>query len=326
MRRRSRSRRALVLFAVACALCAVAAAGQNGVRARDDQRAARRGAVRSVTIPVVISVPPVRERGSEELRPVGLTVREDGEREEILATRSEAEHAPLYLAVFVQDDLIPPASNEIATLANFIRRLPEGSYVMVGYLRVGSVQIRQKFTSDLERAAKALRIPAGTPTAGPYNPYLSLVEGMRRFQSQPLGRRAVLAVTDGLDISRGVENSLASQSTDLQRAVGEAQRRGVAVYSIFTPTANTSNNLTLVGNAQGALARLSDETGGRAFFQGTGAPVSFDPFLRELSDRLDKQIALTYLSTHADKGFHKINLEAALEGTQLAYPAGYTRK
>ena len=325
MRRRSNQSRTLVFFAIACAAFAVAAAGQDGVRAREEQRA-QRGAVRSVTIPVVISVPAPRERGSEELRPVGLDVLEDGEREEILATRSQAESAPLYLAVFVQDDLIPPASNEISTLANFIRRLPEGSYVMVGYLRVGSIQIRQKFTTDRERAAKALRIPAGTPTVGPYNPYLSIVEGMRRFQSQPMGRRAVLAVTDGLDISRGVENSAASQSADLQRAVDEAQRRGVAVYSIFTPTANTSNDLTLVGNAQGALARLSDETGGRAFFQGTGAPVSFDPFLREIGDRLGKQIALTYLSTHGGKGFHKIKLEAALEGTQLAYPAGYTRK
>jgi hypothetical protein len=149
---------------------------------------------------------------------------------------------------------------------------------------------------------------------------------MRRYQSQPVGRRAVLAITDGLDISRGVENSLASQSTDLQRAISEAQRRGVAVYSIYTPTANTANNVSLVSNAQGALARLSDETGGRAFFQGTGAPVSFDPFLRDISDRLGKQIALTYLSTHGDKGFHKIKLEALLEGAQLSYPAGYTRK
>jgi VWFA-related protein len=325
MRRRLSLKTMVALFVIACSLCAGAAGGQDGMRAHDDQRA-RRGAVRSVTIPVMVSVALPPQRGSEELRPLGLTILEDGEREEILATRSQAENAPLYLAVFVQDDLISPASNEIATLANFIRHLPAGTYVMVGYMHVGSLQIRQKFTTDLERAAKALRIPVGAPSSGPYNPYLSLIEGMRRYQSQPVGRRAVLAITDGLDISRGVENSLASQSTDLQRAINEAQRRGVAVYSIYTPTANTANNVSLVSNAQGALARLSEETGGRAFFQGTGAPVSFDPFLRDISDRLGKQIALTYLSTHGDKGFHKIKLEALLEGAQLSYPAGYTRK
>jgi hypothetical protein len=112
----------------------------------------------------------------------------------------------------------------------------------------------------------------------------------------------------------------------LQRAIDEAQRRGVAVYSIYAPTANTSDNLSLVNNAQGALARLSDETGGKSFFQGSGAAVSFDPFLREIGDKLSNLIALTYLSTHVDKGFHKIKLEATLEGARLDYPAGYTRK
>jgi VWFA-related protein len=321
MSRKSWSKATMPVAALAVALFAAGAArAQGALRAGDE----RRGAVRSVTIPVMVSVPP--RGGSEELRPLGLTLLEDGERQEILSTRSQAERAPLYLTVLVQDDLISPASNEIGTLANFIRHLPEGSYVSVGYMRVGSLQIRQRFTTDLERAAKALRIPGGTPSVGPYNPYSTIIEALKRYQSQPVGRRAVLAVTDGLDISRGVESSLASQSTDLQRAVGEAQRRGVAVYSIYTPTATTSNNPSLANNGQSALSRLSEETGGKSFFQGSGAPVSFDPFLREIGDKLGKLIALTYLSTHGGKGFHKIKLEATLEGARLDYPAGYTRR
>lgn len=315
---------ATVIVALVCLLCAASPARQDGARAKEEARQ-RRGAVRSVTIPVAVNVP-APERGSEELRPLGLTLLEDGERQEILSTRSQAENAPLYLSVFVQDDLVPPANNEIASLADFIRHLPQGTNVMVGYLRVGSIQIRQKFTTDLERAAKSLRVPAGTPVVAPYNPYSSLVEGLRRYQSQPVGRRAVLVVTDGLDISRGVENSVASQSTDLQRAINEAQRHGVAVYAIYTPTAYTERDTTLVNNAQGALERLSEETGGKAFFQGSNAPVSYDPFLRELSATLDKQIALTYLSTHESKRFHKLKIEATLEGAHLAYPSGYTRK
>jgi VWFA-related protein len=324
MRLSQHTKESALAAALVCALCAAATGGQEGLRAGDDARA-RPGVVRSVTIPVAVSAP-APARGSEEIRPLGLTLLEDGERQEILSTRSQAEHAPLYLSVFIQDDLLPPASNEIATLADFIRRLPEGSYVMVGYLRVGSVQIRQRFTNDLERAARSLRVPVGVPSVGPYNPYSTIVEGLRRYQSQPVGRRAVLAVTDGLDISRGIDSSIAPLSTDLQRAIGEAQRRGVAVYSIYTPTANTERNAALVSNAQGALQRLSEETGGRAFFHGTGAPVSYDPYLRELSDTLDRQIAITYLSTHESKGFHKIKLETALEGARLTYPTGYTRK
>jgi hypothetical protein len=71
---------------------------------------------------------------------------------------------------------------------------------------------------------------------------------------------------------------------------------------------------------------LSDETGGQAFFQGTGVPVSFDPFLKNLSSALDRQVALTYLSTHPNKGFHRVQVRSSTPGVEVAYPAGYSRK
>src|SRR6185312_8152860 len=112
-----------------------------------------------------------------------------------------------------------------------------------------------------------------------------------------------------------------------QRAINQAQRRSVAVYSFYEPsvTLNDSRNLLLIGNAQGSLERLSDETGGKAYFQGSGAPVSFDPFLRDLDETLDKQLAVTYLSTHQNKGFHKIQIRSLTAGVQLSYPSGYVR-
>jgi VWFA-related protein len=143
----------------------------------------------------------------------------------------------------------------------------------------------------------------------------------------PLGtRRAVLVVSDGVDLSRGFDNSSPSQSADLDRAISEAQRRSVAIYAIYAPTAGSGGNTSLVNNGQGSLARLAQETGGKSFFQGSGAPVSFDPFLRQLSDRLSRQFALTYLSTHADKGFHRIKIEATDADAEINHPSGYTRK
>lgn len=305
------------------AVALVCVAGAGGL-AGQGARTGGGGSVRSVTIPVTLRLRQ-EARQSEELRPINLTLLEDGERQEILSTRSAGDRSPLYLAVLVQDDLVSSVANEIRGLADFIRRLPAGSFVLVGYMRAGSVQIRQKFTNDLERAANALRIPAGTPGSGPYNPYVTIREALKRFQGQPQGRRAALVVSDGLDASNGVYNSSPGQSIDLQRAITEAQRRGVAVHSIYAPTYSTERNSALVGNAQGSLARLSDETGGQAFFQGTGAPVSFQPFLRQIEERLSRLIALTYLSTHAKKGFHRIKIETTAEDAELLYPAGHVR-
>ena len=196
---------------------------------------------------------------------------------------------------------------------------------MVGYMLTGSLQVKQKFTNDLEKAAKALRPPSGFPSSGPYNPYVEVIEALKRFESQPLGRRAILLVSDGLDISRGVDSSSPTQSVDLQRAINESQRRGVAIYGFYSPTAVTAANPVPASNGQSSLKRLSDETGGEAFFQGTGAPVSFDPFIRELDISLQKQAALTFLSTHLDKGFHRIEVRSSTPGVRVSYPSGYVR-
>ena len=196
---------------------------------------------------------------------------------------------------------------------------------MVGYLRTGSLQVKQRFTNDLEKAASALRPPTGSANNSPYNPYVEVIEALKRFEGQPLGRRAILLVSDGLDISRGVDSSSPTQSVDLQRAVNESQRRGVAIYGFYAPTIVAASNPGLVSNAQSSLLRLSDETGGIAFFQGTGAPVSFVPFIRELDVSLQKQAALTFLSTHLGKGFHRLEVKSSTPGVRVAYPSGYVR-
>jgi VWFA-related protein len=276
-----------------------------------------------VTIPLTIRMP--KDQEVLEIQNIDLSVTEDGEPQTIISIRGVTPTTPITLAVLIQDDLVPSVSNEIKGLAEFIRGLPKGSRVMIGYLRSGSLQVRQKFTNDLEKAAKSLRAPSGTPTAGPYNPYVEVVEALKKFESQPLGRRAILLVSDGLDISRGVDSSGPTQSIDLQRAVNESQRRGVAIYGFYAPTFAAASNRLLAGNAQSSLLRLSNETGGLAFFQGTGVPVSFDPFLRELDVSLQKQAALTFLSTHLNKGFHRIDVKSATPGVRVAFPSGYIR-
>jgi len=291
---------------------------QNG-----DGNSRSRGPGKPVTIPLTIRTGSDREL--PELQSIDLTVSEDGEPQQILSIRGVT-NSPITLAVLIQDDLVPSVANEIKPLAAFIRSLPKNSRVMIGYLRTGSLQVKQKFTSDVERAANSLRPPSGFASVGPYNPYVEVVEALRKFDAQPLGRRAILLVSDGLDISRGVDSSGPTQSVDLQRAVNESQRRGVAIYGFYSPTFASAANRSLAGNAQSSLLRLSNETGGMAFFQGTGAPVSFEPFIRELDVSLQKQAALTFLSTHLNKGFHKIEVKSATPGVRIAAPSGYVRK
>jgi VWFA-related protein len=281
---------------------------------------ASRGPGKPVTVPVSIRV-----KEEMELQNVDLTISEDGEPQTIISVRAVGTNSPITLAVLIQEDLVPSVGNETKALAEFIRKLPKNSRVMVGYLRTGSLQVKQRFTNDLERAADGLRPPVGVASASPYNPYVEVIEALKKFDSQPLGRRAILLVSDGLDVSRGVDSSSPTQSIDLQRAINESQRRGVAIYGFYAPSVLAAAQPSLVANAQSSLLRLSNETGGVAFFQGTGAPVSFEPFIRELDISLQKQAALTFLSTHLRKGFHKIEVKSSTPGVRVSFPSGYVR-
>ncbi len=282
--------------------------------------------VRTVTIPIsILSKEELKKKQNEEFLDAGdIFVKEDGEEQTILSIRSVGDN-PLALAILVQDDLSSTFNLELKELADFIKRMPKGSRVMVAYMRNGSLSVRQKFTEDLEKAAKSLRIVSGSSATAPNNPYIEIDEALERFDSLPLGRRAIVMISDGLDDSGGV--SLSLQSNDLDRAVLKAQRKSVAVYSIYTSASRTENaSSSVILTAQGLLNKLSDETGGRAFFSGTRSPISLLPFFKELNQTLNRQFAITYLSTHMKKGYHKIQIYSTNPDVKIEHPKGYVYK
>jgi len=292
--------------------------GQNTDKKRQDEK------VRTMTIPIsIFTKKEQKENRAEEFVQAGdLRVAENGDDQVILSIRSVT-NTPLALAVLIQDDLSSDTNLKLDEIRKFIRALPSGSRVMVAYLRAGTIQVRQKFTEDLEKAAKSLRIIAGS-AAAPGSPYQGIEEALKRFDALPAGRRAVLLVSDGLDVSRGIESSSPPQSLDLDRAILRAQRKGVAVYSFYSPaSATVGGNSILILNGQGSLERISDETGGRAFFQGSIAPISFEPFFDDLNLALNRQFALTYLSTHMKKGYHKLKVSSTNPEVEIEHPRGY---
>lgn len=277
---------------------------------------------REVTIPVTVHPHNDRTRAAAaQLQVEDLTLREEKQTQRIISVKRPGE-APPILAVLIQDDLVSRVNNEIKGIKDFIRNLPSGSRVMTGYVTAGSLSVAQDFTTDLVRAADSLRIVRGNESSAPFNPYVEVVEALRRFDAQPAGRRMVLLVSDGLDTSRGFRSASPFQSIDLDRAVSEAQRRGVAVFTFYAPSVGeTSASRLAVNYGQGSLNRLADETGGEAFFAGTDF-VTFDPYFKEFNDLLARQWLVTYRSTNTGSGFRRIEVTTE-SNLHLHYPAGY---
>jgi VWFA-related protein len=276
---------------------------------------------------IIVTAHPHNDRmrkAAQSLRPEDFSVREEKIPQKILSVKP-ANDTPPIIAILIQDDLVGRVNNELDGLRQFIRQLPDGSRVLTAYITAGSLRVTQDFTTDRARAADSLRILRSTPDAAPYNPYVELLEALRRFDAQPAGRRLVLMVSDGLDTSRGFEAASALNSIDLERAIREAQRRGVSVFSFFAPSVGLTSYSRLEANyGQSALNRLADETGGETFYSGLDF-VSFTPYIKELNELLGLQWLITYRSETPGNSFRRVEVGTDAD-VHLHYQQGYSPK
>jgi hypothetical protein len=107
-------------------------------------------------------------------------------------------------------------------------------------------------------------------------------------------------ITDGVDLYYG--RSYDPNDPYVQAAISDAQKAGVIVHSIFfRNTGRFDNSQWTEAGAQNYLNLVSQGTGGRAYWQGFGNPVSFAPFLDDLSTRLKNQYELGILASPRSK-------------------------
>lgn len=329
-------KRKTVVFFIICslitALASVAAFAQSASptssptpKIKDKKKKEQDNSVRTVTIPIsIFTKKELKTNQMSELVEAGdIFVKENGDQQTVLSIRSVSNN-PLSLAIVIQDDLETVVNLELKRLREFIKGLPQGSRVMVAYIRAGSLQVRQRFTEDLEKAADSLRVISGSTAVATNNPYEQLSDAIKKFDGLPNGRRAVLFISDGFDSTRGTSAFDSADSLAADDAISKAQIRGAAVYSFFAAGAYTRNadGMVVLG-AQGLLSKLADQTGGRAFFSGTRTPVSFDPFFDDLDVTLNRQFAITYLSTHMNNGFHRVEVYSSNPDIKIEHPKGY---
>src|ERR1700685_2014429 len=87
-------------------------------------------------------------------------------------TQAQGDHSGLELFILIDDASDARVASQYGDLRAFINAQPATTFVGVGYMRNGVVQIAQDLTTDHNQAAKALRLPFAW--SGAYgSPYLS---------------------------------------------------------------------------------------------------------------------------------------------------------
>lgn len=228
----------------------------------------------------------------------------------------KGDRAGLQLYIVIDDGLDTSVGTQFDDLRKFIQAQAATTLIGLAYMRNGAIEIARNLTADHAGAAKSLRLPLGSYGIS-VSPYMSLVDLLHKWPDTPL-RREVLMVTSGLDLYYGA----GPDNPYLDRAVKEAQRAGVIVHSIyFGAVGHSGHSYSRINWGQNYLSQLGDETGGEAYWQGLSNPVSFAPFLEDLTRRLNDQYLLTFQAKPEKKAsYQSVKLRTELPHVELVAP------
>ena len=126
--------------------------------------------------------------------------------------------------------------------------------------------------------------------------------------------------SDGVDLYYGFGDL---QDPYLAEAIDDAQRAGVMVSVIYTPSiGHIGHSYWLNYWGQLYLSELAEKTGGEAYYIGfTGPPVAFAPYLDNTAHRLNHQYLLTFLAKPQKKaGLQRIKIKTEVPHVDLVGP------
>jgi hypothetical protein len=244
------------------------------------------GEVQSGTIVTVVpkkgdAVPPI---------PVSaLQVKVDGKK--ITPTNWQAYGStPVELVLLIDGAARSSFGRNLDDLATFIEQLPPNVAIGIAYMQNGVSRFEGPFTRDHAAATKLLHLPGGSPGSNA-SPYFCLQDLAKNWPAPATGaRREVLMITDGVD-----EYNLRYDPDDpyVRSAIDSANQAGMVVFSIYyRDQGRLSGSFYETNAGQNYLFQVADATGGNVYYEGLSNPVTFVPFLTDLTKRLENQYEL----------------------------------
>ncbi len=224
----------------------------------------------------------------------------------------------MQLLLLIDDSAGFNFGTEINTLKQFVNSLPATTEVAIGYMRNGTNQMASKFTRDHAAAANSIRLALGTGGAD-VSPYDSLSEAVKQWPDNGAERKAIIMISSGIESLGG---GYTTDNPYVNRGIEDAQKAGILVYTIYNPGSGHDGHSFWRSNwGQNFLSQLSDETGGESYMIGFGAPVSFQPFLQQITEQLQHQYILTFEAKPENKsGLQPVKVKIIEKDASIAAP------
>ncbi|WP_052200247.1 hypothetical protein [Terriglobus sp. TAA 43] len=201
---------------------------------------------------------------------------------------------PLQVAILIDDGLRGSFGSQVSDIRQFAADLA-AQHVSVGvaYMQNGRAVFGEGgFTSDPEVVAKQLRLSMGGAGISA-SPYFCLQDLIKNWPGDRTAPRAVLMITNGIDLYNGAPTPNNQYSPYVQSAIQDAQRAGVPVYSIYYGRFDNHPGYASF-SGQSYLGDLADSTGANTFNQGSLNPPSISPYLKQFEKNLNESWLLSF--------------------------------
>jgi hypothetical protein len=238
----------------------------------------------------------------------------------------------LELVVLIDGSARNSLGSQLEDIAHFINSLPPNTKAAIAYMENGNSVFATPLSANHAQVLSALHLPGGS-RGSDASPYFCLSDLAKRWPSGDReARREVVMVTDGVD---NYQREYDPEDPYVQAAIRDSVRARMVIYSIYWQNQGRADNTVYANNTgQNLLGQVTQATGGKSFWQGMGNPVSFGPFLDELTRRLRNQYELGFIGRLDGKAeIENLKLKLSAPGTEIdtpqqvfVYPVGSEQK
>jgi len=238
----------------------------------------------------------------------------------------------LELVVLIDGSARSSLGSQLEDIAHFIKSLPPNTKAAIAYMQSGNAVFVTPLSADHAQVLSALHLPGGS-SGSDASPYFCLSDLAKRWPSgDRAARREVVMVTDGVD---NYQRQYDPDDPYVQAAIRDSVRARLVVYSIYWQNRGRADNTAYANDTgQNLLGQVAEATGGKSFWQGMGNPVSFGPYLDELTRRFRNQYELGFVGRLDGKAeVESLRLKLSAPGTEIdspqqvyVYPVGSEQK
>jgi hypothetical protein len=232
---------------------------------------------------------------------------------------AQATQPNLQLVLLIDDGARSSLGLHMKELQRFLTEQPPTTEVALAYMRNGTAALTGPFTTNHEQVAGTLRLPLSSPgTNG--SPYFALGDLLKRWPAHgPDERREIVMITDGIDRYNGLRYD--PSNPYINGTIRDLIRNRAVVYSIYYHDAGFADRTGAgIDSGQNYLTQLCQAVGGEFFYQGTGNPVDFTPFLNQINRKLANQYELTVTPPAGAKNIVNLKVQVSAPNTRTQAP------